>query len=103
MAAVVERAEGRDVAGGPASGGSRGSGDVSNLAAAALADASGIDLLVGAGRARPAGFRYLDEDGYAVHRQLVFGAGYQDSVENHPSGFDGVGGELTTLTAKMLW
>jgi hypothetical protein len=69
----------------------------------AVADASGIDVLVGAGWARPAGFRYLDEDGYAVHRQLVFGTGYQDSFADHPSGFDGVGGELTRLTAKMLW
>jgi len=94
MAAVVERAEGRDVAGGPAPGGPRRSSDVPNLAAAAVAHAPRINLLVGASWARPAGFRYLDEDGYAVHRQLVFGAGYQDSAADHPSGFDGVGGEL---------
>src|ERR1700722_4607982 len=99
MAAVVECAEGRDVAGGPTSGGSRRSGDVSNLAAAAVADASGINVPVGAGWARPAGFRYLDEDGYAVHRQLVFGAGCQDSAADHSSGVDGVGSELNVRPA----
>ncbi len=41
-----------------------------------LAHASRTYLLVGAGRARPAGLRHLDEDGHAVHRQLVAGAGY---------------------------
>ena len=81
MAAAVERPEGRHVAGGPAARGSRRGGALSALAAAPAAHAAGADLPVGASGARRAGFRHLDENGYAVYRQLVPGAG----LENHPS------------------
>ena len=73
MAAIVERAEGRHVAGGAAAGGSRRGGAVQGLAAAAAAHASRADLPVGPRRPRPTRFRDLDEDGHAVHRQLVAG------------------------------
>src|SRR5690348_17562313 len=69
MAAVVECAEGRYVAGGASSGGAGRSGAISALAAAAVADAAGPDLPVGGGRARFDRFRDVDEDGHAVHRQ----------------------------------
>src|ERR1700722_2239263 len=94
MAAVMECAEGRNVAGGSAAGGSRRSRAVSNLAAAAASHASRTDLPVGAGWARPAGLRHLDEDGHAVHRQLVAGAGYQNSSAHNPAGVDGLGRKL---------
>src|ERR1700677_3370949 len=90
----MERAEGRNVAGGSAAGGSRRSGTVSNLAAAAASHASRTHLPVGAGWTRPVGLRHLDEDGHAVHRQLVAGAGYQNSSAHHPTRVDGLGREL---------
>ena len=52
MAAVVECAERRHVAGGPAARSSRRSRAVSNLAAPAASHAPGADLFVGPGRAR---------------------------------------------------
>ena len=67
VAAVVERAARRHVAGGPASGGAERSGPVQALAAAPPAHASRPHLPVGGFRPRQRRFRNLDEDGHAVH------------------------------------
>ena len=80
MAAVMECVAGGHVTGGAAPGGAGGSGAVSAVAEAAAADAAGVDVFVGGGGAGQAGFRDVDEDGYGVYRQLVFGAGWEDSV-----------------------
>src|SRR5258708_14411956 len=84
MAAVVERAEGRHVAGGSAAGRPRGSGTVSTLAAAPPAHASGSHLPLGDRRARCARLRCLDENGHAIHRQLVAGIRLEDHTSYDP-------------------
>ena len=67
MAAVVERAARRHVAGGAASGRPERGGAIQAVAAPPVAHAPGPDLPVGGFRARSGGFRNLDEDGHAVH------------------------------------
>src|SRR5579884_607746 len=83
MAAAVERAERRYVAGGAASRGAGRGGPLSALAAAAPAHAPRADLSVGGGRPGHAGLRDVDEDGHAVHRQLVSGAGLENYSADH--------------------
>ena len=94
VAAIVERAARRHVAGGAASGGARRGGAVPALAAAAPAHASRPDVPVGDLRARQRGFRDLDEDGHAVHRQLVAGARLEDPAADHSPRADRPRGEL---------
>src|ERR1051326_2187854 len=94
MAAVVECAERGYVAGGTSSGGARRSGAISALAAAAVADAAGLDLPVGGGRTRFHRFRDVDEDGHAVHRQLVAGVGLEDHSAYDSTGAQRAGREL---------
>src|ERR1022692_3325354 len=95
MAAVVERVARRHVAGGSAAGRAERGGSISAMAAEAAADAAGPDLPVGHFRARRGGFRNLDEDGYAIHRQLVAGARLGDHAAHHPARADGPRSELT--------
>src|SRR6266496_218421 len=82
MAAVVERAERRHVAGRTPAGSAGGSGTVSTLAAATLAYASRSHLSLGDCWARCARLRFVDENGYAVHRQLVAGIRLEDHTSN---------------------
>src|SRR4029077_8503099 len=84
MAAIVERAEGRYVAGGAAARSAGRSGEIPGMATAAAAEGAGPHLPVGAGRAGCSRFRSLDEDGYAIYRQLVVGTRLEDSAADHP-------------------
>src|SRR5208337_2734040 len=101
MAAALERAQGRYVAGGTAAGGSRGSRELSDLAAAAFAHASGIDVPVGREGPRHAGFRHLDEDGHAVHRYVVPGAGLENYSANDSARAHGPRRVLATIKTAM--
>src|ERR1035438_7902016 len=100
VAAVVERAARGYVAGGAASGGAERGGAVSTVAAAAAADASGADVPVGDLGPGQRGFRDLDEDGHAVHRQLVAGARLEDSVADYSPRAGRPRGELRPLAGR---
>src|SRR5689334_9047172 len=95
MAAALERAQRRYVTGRSAPGGSGRGGALSTLAAPPAAHASRPDLSVGRGRTRQSGFRYVDENGYAVHRQLVARARLEDTAVDHPARAFGKGSLLS--------
>src|SRR5690349_13089055 len=95
MAPALERFEGRYVASWPAPRRSRGSRTVPDLAAPPPAHAPRPDLPVGRRRTRYRRFRHVDEDGHAVHRQLVAGAGLEDHAEDDSAGVDRAGRALT--------
>src|SRR5258708_38163940 len=105
----MERAARGYVAGGAASGGAGRGGAVQAVAAAEAAHAPGADVFVGDLGAGQRGFRNLDEDGHAVHRQLVAGAGLEDFAADHSAGADRPWGELrkerrgTSFRRKKKW
>src|SRR5689334_4635271 len=95
MAAALERAQRRYVVGGPPPRGAGRGGALPALAAPQVAHASRPDVSVGGGRPRQSGFRYLDENGYAVHRQLVARARLEDSAVDHTARAFGKGSLLS--------
>src|SRR5277367_1420824 len=97
MAAVVECAEGRHVAGGSSAGRPRRSGTLSKMAAPPAQNAAGTHVFVGLGWPRCAGFRNLDENGYAVHRHMVLSARLEDHAAHDSTRADGAGGQLISL------
>ncbi len=68
------------------------------LAAAAPAHASRPDLPLGRLRPRQCRFRDLDENGYAVHRQLVAGARLENPAAHHPARADRTRGHTDLCT-----
>src|SRR5579864_4247767 len=102
MAPVVECRQGRHVAGGTSPGSPGGSGVLSGLAETAAAHASRTDLPVGRSRARHARLRNLDEDGHAVYRYLVAGAGLENHSAHHSASADRQGSILIGCTWFQL-
>jgi hypothetical protein len=85
---VMERHKRRHVAGRSTAGGPGGGRAISDLAAKASSHAARTNLLVGPGRARQARFRYLDEDGHAIHRYLAIDAGLEYLAAHDPPRYD---------------
>src|SRR5690242_17802919 len=94
MAAIVERAAWGHVAGRAPSGDTQRGRPVSAVAAAPPPYASRPDLPLGDIRAGRGRFRNLDEDGHAIHRQLVTGVGLENPAANHSARPDRAWSEL---------
>src|SRR5438105_6637498 len=89
MAATVECLEGRHVTGGSPASSTGGGRELSALAAAPAENAARADLPVGHRGQGYTRFRYLDENGYAIHRYLVARARLEDHSAHYTARTDG--------------
>src|SRR5580704_5546143 len=102
MAAAVECGEGRHVAGRSTARSPRGGRAISDLAATTSSHATGTNMFMGLGGARQARFRYLDEDGYAIHRHLVVDAGLEYLAAHDSTRIDGSRSILTCPISRPV-